>query len=279
VEPLPHPPARCPHQHLAQRQAHRRSRRDGQLLQPQAPARAARPHRASDQTHGGEIRWRNVFLREVPADEANKILREKDGDGFSPIFNGKDFDGWAGPVQNYEAKDGALVCKPHKGGTIYTKEEYGDFVVRFELKLPPGGNNGLAIRYPGKGDTAYVGMCELQVLENTHPRWAKLNPMQFHGSAYGMVAAHRGFQRPVGEWNYQKVTVKGSTIQVELNGTIILDCDLAKVTKTRATSASPATATPSPSAPSRSSGWIDGGATETMDGRARLPPSRRALTQ
>ena len=184
------------------------------------------------QTHGGEIRWRNVFLREIPADEANKILREKDGDGFAPIFNGKDFDGWAGPVQNYEVKDGALVCKPHKGGTIYTTEEYGDFIVRFELKLPPGGNNGLAIRYPGKGDTAYVGMCELQVLENTHPRWAKLNPMQFHASAYGMVAAHRGFQRPVGQWNYQKVTVKGSTIQVELNGTIILDCDLAKVTKT-----------------------------------------------
>ena len=184
------------------------------------------------QTHGGEIRWRNVCLREIPADEANKILREKDGDGFTPIFNGKDFTGWAGPVQNYEVQDGALVCKPHKGGTLYTKEEYGDFVVRFDVKLPPGGNNGLAIRYPGRGDTAYVGMCELQVLENTHPRWAKLNPMQFHGSAYGMAAAHRGYQRPVGEWNYQKVTVRGSTIQVELNGTIILDCDLAKVTKT-----------------------------------------------
>ena len=26
------------------------------------------------QTHGGEIRWRNIFLREVPADEANQIL-------------------------------------------------------------------------------------------------------------------------------------------------------------------------------------------------------------
>ena len=183
------------------------------------------------QTHGGEIRWRNVFLREIPPDEANKMLREKDGDGFAPIFNGKDLTGWAGPVQNYEVKDGALVCKPHKGGTIYTKEEYGDFIVRFELKLPPGGNNGLAIRYPGRGNTAYVGMCELQVLENTHPRWKNLDPRQFHASAYGMVAAHRGFQRPVGQWNCQKVTVKGSTIQVELNGTIILDCDLAKVTK------------------------------------------------
>ena len=49
----------------------------------------------------------------------------------------------------------------------YTKAEYADFVARVEFKLPPGGNNGLAIRYPGKGDTAYVGMCEIQVLDDT----------------------------------------------------------------------------------------------------------------
>ena len=28
------------------------------------------------QTHGGEIRWRNIFLREIPADEANGMLGE-----------------------------------------------------------------------------------------------------------------------------------------------------------------------------------------------------------
>ena len=49
------------------------------------------------------------------------------------------------------------------------------------------------------------------------------------GSIYGQVPALRGYLRLVGEWNYQEVTVKGSTIQVELNGAIILDADLAKV--------------------------------------------------
>jgi hypothetical protein len=44
-----------------------------------------------------------------------------------------------------------------------------------------------------------------------------------------MVAAARGFQRPNGEWNYQEVTVKGSTIKVELNGYVILDADLSTV--------------------------------------------------
>lgn len=180
------------------------------------------------QTHGGEIRWRNIFIREIASEEANKTLRGSD-DGFTPIFNGRDFEGWAGPIDNYEVRDGAIVCKPGKGGTIYTKEEYTNFVVRLEIKLPPGGNNGLAIRYPGQGDTAYVGMCEIQVLDDTAPQYAKLDPRQYHGSAYGMVPAHRGYLRPVGQWNYEEVTVIGSKIKVELNGTVILDCDLSQV--------------------------------------------------
>ena len=183
------------------------------------------------QTHGGEIRWRNVFAREIPAEEANRILSGRGEEGFKSVFSGMDFDGWGGPVENYEIKDGAIVCKTDKGGTIYAKEEFADFVARLEFRLPPGGNNGLAIRYPGEGDTAYVGMCELQVLDDTAERYKKLDPRQAHGSAYGMVAAHRGHLHPTGEWNFQEVTVKGPTIKVELNGTVILDTDLSKVTE------------------------------------------------
>jgi len=181
------------------------------------------------QTHGGEIRWRNIFVREIPADEANVMLAAKENDGFVPIFNGKDLSGWSGPVENYEVVAGTLQCKDGKGGTIFTNDEYGDFVARLEFKLPRGGNNGLAIRYPGSGDTAYEGMCELQVLDNAAANYAKLDARQFHGSAYGMVPAYRDHLRPAGEWNFQEVTVKGSTIQVELNGTVILDTDLSQV--------------------------------------------------
>jgi hypothetical protein len=145
------------------------------------------------------------------------------------IFNGEDFAGWAGPTENYQVRAGAITCQPGKGGTIYTEEQYEDFVVRLEFQLPAGGNNGLAVRYPGSGDTAYVGMCELQVLDSEHPRYANLDDRQYHGSAYGMVAAHRGYLRPTGQWNFQEVTVRGSTIQVELNGTRILAADLSQV--------------------------------------------------
>ena len=184
------------------------------------------------QTHGGEISWRNLYLREIGSDEANRILQEHSPEaGFKSVFNGKDWTGWAGPIDNYEIVDGAIRCQPKKGGTPHTTEEYGDFIARLEIKLPKGGNNGLAIRYPGEGDTAYAGMCELQVLDDNYEAntGQKIDPRQAHGSAYGMVPAFRGYQHPLGEWNYEEVTVKGSTIHEELNGTVILDCDLSKV--------------------------------------------------
>jgi hypothetical protein len=181
------------------------------------------------QTHGGEIRWRNIFIREIEPESANEILASDNDQLFETVFNGKDLSGWAGPIQNYDVDNGVIRCKPGKGGTIYTEKEYTDFVVRFQFKLPPGGNNGLAIRYPGQGDTAYKGMCELQILDDDATKYARLDKRQYHGSAYGMVAAKRGFLRPTGEWNFQEVTVNGSTIRVELNGTQILNADLAKV--------------------------------------------------
>ena len=184
------------------------------------------------QTHGGEIHWRNIHLREIPAEEANRVLRgEDEAAGFSSIFNGKNFDGWTGAVNEYEVRDGAIVCKQGHGGNLYTEEVYGDFVVRLEFKLPPGGNNGLAIRYPGSGNPAHDGMTELQVLDNTADKYSTLDPRQYHGSIYGQVAAHRGYLRPVGEWNYQEVTVEGSTIVVELNGTIIMKADVSDISE------------------------------------------------
>ena len=198
------------------------------------------------QTHGGEIRWRNLKLREIGGAEANKILADQGGKNFASVFNGRDFTGWEGPVDNYVVTNGAVMCLPGKGGTIFTKEEFSDFVVRLEFKVPPAGNNGLALRYPSKGDTAYQGMCELQILDDDYDKLkGKIDPRQAHGSAYGMAAAQRGYHRPVGEWNFQEVTVKGSTIKTELNGVLILNTDLSKITNFMANTPHPGKDRPS----------------------------------
>lgn len=189
------------------------------------------------QTHGGQTKWRNLKVREIGPDEATDILRaggaahvdEPRDRGFAPLFNGSNLDGWQGAKDQFRVEDGTLVGAPGMG-ILYTIEEYGDFAVRADFKLPHHANSGFAIRYPGEGDPAYAGMCELQVLD-THVVDARgfpieLLPQQHHGSAYGMAAAVPGFLHPVGMWNHQEVTVKGHGLKVELNGNVILDVDL-----------------------------------------------------
>ncbi len=183
------------------------------------------------QSHGDPVLWRNARIREIPAEEANAALAAKEEAGFQAVFDGASLAGWKGALDNYEVVDGAIRCKKGKGGTIFTEKAYADFALRLEFRLPKGGNNGLALRYPGKGNPAYEGFAECQVLDDNYEAatGSKIDPRQSHGSAYGLVAAARGYQRPVGQWNFQEVTLVGKRLKVELNGTVILDADLGKV--------------------------------------------------
>lgn len=164
------------------------------------------------------IQFRNVWIKKLDRDEK----------GFVSLFNGKDLTGWTGNTKGYVAKDGKIVLEPeHGSGNLYTVDEYGDFVLRFEFKLTPGANSGLAIRAPLSGIPAYVGM-ELQILDNTAAKHKTLEPYQFHGSIYGVVPAKRGHLKPVGQWNSQEVIAKGRHIKVILNGATIVDADIDK---------------------------------------------------
>jgi len=150
--------------------------------------------------------------------------------GFVALFNGKDLSGWAGAVDDYDVVDGILSCKSGKPSVaIYEPVERSDFVARVEFRLASGAESGMEIRYSGQGNGGFTSMCEIQILDDTHPKYANVDARLFNGSAWGMAAAKRGHLKPLGEWNVQEVTVRGSTIKVELNGVVILDTDLAPI--------------------------------------------------
>lgn len=159
----------------------------------------------------------------------NKPVQEK---GFTILFNGENLDGWVGNKTSYKVADGTILVDPKGkgGGNLYTAKEYSNFNFRFEFQLTPGANNGLGIHAPLEGDAAYVGK-ELQILDNTAEKYAKLKPYQYHGSVYGIIPAKRGFLKPIGEWNQQEVIVQGSTIKIVLNGTTIIDGDFLEASK------------------------------------------------
>ncbi|MGH2647142.1 MAG: 3-keto-disaccharide hydrolase [Ginsengibacter sp.] len=157
----------------------------------------------------------------------NQLSKKEKKQDYKLLFNGQTMDEWTGNTQSYIPENGTITIHPEKGGggNIYTKEEYSDFDFRFEFKLTPGANNGVGIRAPLEGDAAYVGM-EIQVLDNTAAEYKDLHPYQYHGSIYGVVPAKRGYLKPVGEWNYEEIIVKGPKIKVILNGTVITDADI-----------------------------------------------------
>jgi HEAT repeat protein len=180
------------------------------------------------QAHGTKVYYRNLYVREFERAKPYVLSEAEKKEGYRILFDGTNMHQWTGNTSGYVIENGAMVCEPKSGsgGNLYTKDEFSDFVYRFEFQLTPGANNGLGIRAPLGGDAAYKGM-ELQILDNDADIYKNLQVYQYHGSVYGVIPAKRGFLKPTGEWNYQQVTVKGTRIIVELNGTVILDGDIA----------------------------------------------------
>jgi len=184
------------------------------------------------QAHGTFVSYRNIYLRELPSSAPISLNAQEAKEGFSLLFDGTHINEWTGNTVGYVIKEGALVVNPENGsgGDLFTKNEYGDFIYRFDFQLTHGANNGIGIHAPLQGDAAYLGM-EVQVLDSEDPQYANLQPYQYHGSVYGVMPAKRGFLRPIGEWNNEEIMVKGTKIKVTLNGTVILEGDYMAASK------------------------------------------------
>jgi len=184
------------------------------------------------QAHGNQVNYRDIYVREIPRPEPFVLSDTEKKEGFKVLFDGTNMYEWIGNRTDYYIEGGEMITNPSRGGkgNLYTKDEFSDFDFRFEFQLTPGANNGLGIRTPMEGDAAYVGT-EIQILDNDADIYKDLKEYQYHGSAYGIIPAKRGFLKPLGEWNYEEVRVQGSKIKVTLNGTVILDGDLAEASK------------------------------------------------
>jgi len=184
------------------------------------------------QAHGTYVAYRNIYLREIPSEEPATLSVEEKNQGFVSLFDGTNLDQWTGDKASYLLEEGVVVVIPEKGdaGNLYTKEEFADFIYRFDFQLTPGANNGIGVHAPLEGDAAYVGI-EIQVMDNDADKYKALQPYQYHGSVYGVIPAKKGYLKPMGEWNQEEIMVKGTQIKVTLNGTVIVEGDYAAASK------------------------------------------------
>ncbi len=146
--------------------------------------------------------------------------------GFMPLFNGKDLTGWKSTnnAKVWGAEKGVIYCQGGGGGYLMTEKEYGDYELRLEYKMPKGGNSGVGIRTPFKGDPAYAGM-EIQLIDDEG--WpGKLQNWQNTGGIYNVVPPKTIKNKAIGEWNQMTIIAKGRQITVINNGATLVDANL-----------------------------------------------------
>ena len=148
-------------------------------------------------------------------------------EGFTVLFDGKSLGGWkpTGKADVWAVENGVIACKGGGGGFLMTEKEYGDFEFRCEYRWDKkGGNSGVALRAPAKGDPAYAGM-EIQLIDDEG--WpGKLADYQHTGSIYDVQPAKPAKNKPIGEWNAVRIVCKGRKVTVEQNGAELVSANL-----------------------------------------------------
>ncbi|MGM9760076.1 MAG: DUF1080 domain-containing protein [Parabacteroides sp.] len=187
------------------------------------------------QAHGSRCSFRNIYIKELQRVEPFQLSDDEKKEGFKVLFDGTNMHEWTGNTVDYTLEDGCISMNPSKsfGGNLYTKDEYANFVYRFDFQLTPGANNGVGIRTPMEGDAAYVGM-EIQVLDCEHPIYKNITKLQHHGSVYGIIPAkddHPKAFKPAGEWNTEEIYADGDYIRVTVNGVVITEGNIREAVK------------------------------------------------
>jgi hypothetical protein len=154
-----------------------------------------------------------------------------DNDGFVSLFNGKDFSGWTmGPDKSWVIENGVIALKRDKydgkeynADYLWTVDQYANFILELEFKIPEQANSGVFLRTPDLSDPVYTGI-EVQVA-NSHGR-TNLNRGGTAGAIYDLLAPSANPVKAPGEWNHYRITCDKNKILVVLNGQQIIDMDL-----------------------------------------------------
>lgn len=148
--------------------------------------------------------------------------------GFVDLFNGENLNGWTqrNGTATYRVEDDAIVGRTSEGSPnsfLCTDELYGDFELKFEVKVDSALNSGVQIRSQSVDDVPEGRVNGPQV---------EISIDGFAGYVYGEAAGgwmtpdadrrpHEFFKD--GEWNSYHIVAFGNRIQTWLNGHQISD--------------------------------------------------------
>jgi hypothetical protein len=137
------------------------------------------------------------------------------------LFNGRNLDGWtlteSGDVNGWSAQDGLLINqpvqqegKPHVSyGNLRTVQEFEDFTLSLEVRVPEKGNSGVYLR----------GIYEVQVEDS----YGEPPDPHHMGGIYSRIKPSVAAEKPAGEWQTLDITLVDRHVTVILNGAKIID--------------------------------------------------------
>lgn len=167
---------------------------------------------------GGQFEFRNLRVTELT---------------HRSLFDARSLAHWEGAGQPaevcWEVQDGELVCTKKKGPWLRSLEQYGDFNLRLEYQVAPGGNSGVFVRVPANGnhhrdreDQPPAGF-EVQILDDSARKHARLKDYQYSGGVYDIAGPVHRVSNPPGEWNTLEINCQGQNITTVHNGVVIVE--------------------------------------------------------
>jgi hypothetical protein len=153
---------------------------------------------------------------------------DKDDDkGWTQLFNGKDLTGWRNfkketISKGWKVMDGALCRVDQSAGDIVTLDQFDNFILELDYKVPEHANSGIMYRVSEDKATPWMTGIEFQILDNTDAK----GDAQKSGWAYGLykpapdpkTGKPLDATKPVGEWNHIKLVCDGPHVEHWMNG-------------------------------------------------------------
>lgn len=149
-------------------------------------------------------------LEEVEFGEAKVLFRDEGDMDKWKLTNPRADNGWRvedGVLMNRAVQEEGTPRKHY--GNLRTVEEFEDFNLTLEVRVPKRGNSGIYLR----------GIYEVQV-SDSHGR-----PLNSHnmGGIYSRIAPRVSAEKPAGEWQTYDITLVDRHLTVKLNGELIHD--------------------------------------------------------
>jgi len=153
-------------------------------------------------TDGKTYKWTAV--------RAPKLAYVKNPKWGEPIelFNGNDMAGWKVLGENQWVVEDGILNSPKSGSNLVSEEEFTDFKVHVEFKIPAGSNSGFYLR----------GRYEVQITDDL----GKDPESLLFGGVYGFLTPNQMAAKPAGEWQEYDITLIGRRVTVVANGETII---------------------------------------------------------